>query len=296
RVVLPREQDQRNLDQPFTVVLTGDGYEWTGRWQALHVADAVRRFQEQQQLLRAELGRDVNVDGAYIDQVLLNVYGGPGLHEVWIDDLEVSPHLQPSLPGGGAPGLTTSDGTPATPTAAQIELVKDRLQVNRRPFLLRGTRWAGRSPRELRDLGFNALWIDGQTPETVVAEAVRLGLLLVPELPEEMVNDTPAGGAVNARLTRFVREFPHQDSVLAWQLGARLTHEQGAETQRAAQLVRRSQTHPDRLIAGGVWDGLRGASRNIDLIGLHRWPLATGLELRAYRDWMRQRLNLAEPE
>ena len=300
RVVLPRERDRRNLDQPLTTLLGGDAYDWTGRWQQLTVRAPMRRFQEQMQLLRAELGRDVNTEGAYVDQVVLNLYGGIGLHEVWIDDLEVGP--QPPTLGGirpdGAPARTTggqSAPVSGTPRAVQVELSKDRLLVNKKPFLLRGARWTGRPPRELRDMGFNTLWVDAQTPPAVLAEAERLGLLLVPEVPDRLVSETPSSGGVNAALTRYIREFPHPDAVLAWQIGSGLTQEQTPLVQRAAQLVRRSQTQADRLIAGGVWDGLRGNSRHVDLVGLHRWPLATGLDLASYRDWLQQRINLAEP-
>ena len=41
--------------------------------------------------MRAELKRDVNFADAYLDRLVLNVYGGPGLTEVWIDDLEAGP-------------------------------------------------------------------------------------------------------------------------------------------------------------------------------------------------------------
>lgn len=296
RVVLPHERDRQHLDQPLTTLLSGDRYEWTGRWQQLQLREPMRRFQEQLQLLRADLGRDINTEGAYVDQVVLNVYGGVGLHEVWIDDLEVGPQ-PPALGVGGdgaVPARTTQQATVPV-RAAQVELSKDRLLVNQRPFLMRGTRWAGRSPRELRDQGFNVLWVDAQTPPAVLAEAERVGMLLVPEIPEQLVAQTPTGGGVHAALTRFIRDFAHSDAVLAWQVGSGLTQEQTPIVHRAAQLVRRSQTPADRLIAGGVWDGLRGHSRSLDLLGLYRWPLATGLDLAGYRDWLQQRLLLAEP-
>src|SRR5207237_750493 len=46
---------------------------------------------QQQQLMQADLKRGVDFTDAYIDRLVLNVYGGPGQTEVWIDDLEAGP-------------------------------------------------------------------------------------------------------------------------------------------------------------------------------------------------------------
>ena len=40
-----------------------------------------------------QLGPQVDDREAYLDAVLLNVYGGPGATNVWIDDLEVAGHV-----------------------------------------------------------------------------------------------------------------------------------------------------------------------------------------------------------
>ena len=40
-----------------------------------------------------QLGPQVDDREAYLDAVLLNVYTGPGVSNVWIDDLEVAGHV-----------------------------------------------------------------------------------------------------------------------------------------------------------------------------------------------------------
>ena len=44
-------------------------------------------------MLRAQLKHDVNVADAYVDRLVLNVAGGPGDNQVWIDNLEIGPVL-----------------------------------------------------------------------------------------------------------------------------------------------------------------------------------------------------------
>ena len=43
--------------------------------------------------MRSQLGTDIDGREAYIQRVLLNVYGGPGVTNVWIDDLEIAGYV-----------------------------------------------------------------------------------------------------------------------------------------------------------------------------------------------------------
>src|SRR5262249_19767257 len=60
-----------------------------------------------------------------------------------------------------------------------------------------------------------------------------------------------------------------------------------------AQVVKAAD--PQRPLSADVWDGFQPYSRNVNLLGVHRWPLMTGLELPQYRDWLNQRRLLANP-
>jgi hypothetical protein len=122
-------------------------------------------------------------------------------------------------------------------------------------------------------------------------EAVNLGFWLVPSLP----------GAADARqlvsndlLSREITRFPAPEAVLAWNLGSALTNEQTPAVARTAQLVRSAD--PGRPVSGDVWDGFQPYSRSLNLLGVHRWPLMTTLELPRYREWLNQRRLLANPD
>src|SRR5947207_1963160 len=52
---------------------------------------------------------------------------------------------------------------------------------------------------------------------------------------------------------------------------------------------------PGRPVIADVWDGLMPYSRSLNMVGVHRWPLMTTLELPQYREWLDQRRRLANP-
>ncbi len=303
RLVLPHERDPKNLDQPLTTFLRGDVYETAGRWQRLQLRKPEKLIVKQQQLLRVEIGRDVNIADVYVDQLVINVYGGPGLTRVWTDDLEVGPVVEqrkPSMPAHP----TGRDDTPAvTARVAEVKLQRQQLTVSGKKFFLRAIRYSGTPLKTLRDAGFNTLWIDEQTNAETIEQAVNLGFWLVPMLaaddhatvrgsvPGQLTSSASAVTAVGRRMARFLQ----QDAVLCWDLGGGLAAEQYGSVTRTASALR--SIDPLRPLAGDVWDGFQRYSRGIDqfMLGVHRWPLLTGLELTQYREWLSQRRQLAQP-
>ena len=92
-----------------------------------------------------------------------------------------------------------------------------------------------------------------------------------------------------------MKRFTANDNVLFWDVGGGgLAKEQARSAGLVASLIRSSDSQ--RPIAVDVWDGFqdyRMSSPNV-MIGMHRWPLMTSLELGQYRDWLTQRSNLAK--
>lgn len=295
RLVLPRERDPQNLDQPLTTLLRGDTYELVGRWQRLELRQVTQRLREAQMLLRQELQREVNCDEAYVDQVVLNVYGGPGLHEIWIDDLEVGPIWTESFrPAQALP--PQQDSVPALPTSrvrapSRVEVQQERLQVNGKAFLLRLIRDAGTPLTVLRDAGFNSLAVNSTTEEARLREAADLGFLLVPTWPG-LAERVGAESNLAATVSSEIEGFPLAESVLAWHLGGGWSAE---HLDRLKPLVQHLRRRGPTTLSLEAWDGLRGYSRQVDLLGTYRWPLHTALELRDYHTWLVQRRRLADP-
>jgi hypothetical protein len=296
RIVLPRERDPEQPGQPLTVLVPCEPYQYT-RWKLVSLRQPAKRLREQQQMLNHKHRRDVVTAGAYIDQLVLNLYDGPGLTDVWIDDLEVGPVLegQPAAQPEPSPGT----GAPAGRRSVEVQLRGNQLLVSGKPFLLRGIRHTGTPLKTLREAGFNTIWLDETTPPAMIEDAAALGFWIVPTIR------TPAAlaaapGEVSGTLTsrdqfaEKVARFASHDAVLAWDLGSNLEAEAFTGVMRFARAFRNAdQQQP---VIADVWDGYRGYSRSLEqvMLGTHRWPLMTSMDLASYRDWlvMRRRLSM----
>lgn len=285
RVVLPQERNAKNLDQPVTALLTGDAYAQTGEWQQLWIRDIKKEVTGQSILMQGELNRKINIDGAYLDQLQLNLYSGPGEHQVWIDDIEINPVISTS------PGHNRST-TPANTASIRnnspvVELTRNKLVVNKQNFFLRGIRYTDvGSLKNLREYGFNTLWVDSKIPEATLTAATKEGFWLVPELRPPLLTSNS--------LREEMDRFPRTDQVLAWQLsgGTGLTSEQ---VDVVTKSLRGSRTQ-GQIYSGSVWNGYRQYSQQLEMIGVHRWPLMTTLNPTDYRDWLVSRTRLAQPD
>lgn len=293
RAVLPKERDPRDPSAPLSVLLPGERYQLAGgRWQRLEVRKLTKALADERQRLRVALGRDVDISGAFVDQLLLNLFTGPGTTEVWIDDLEISPVVG-SAEREAPPAKVVSRSKEATappPPGVKavgpvpVEFQRDQLRVGGKPIIFRGIRHTDTPLKTLRDAGLNTLIFPGPAPAAVCEEAARYGFWLMPTVPID--SDTES-------VTREVSRFIADDAVLAWYLGDWRHMEQLDGTIRTAAAIRAAD--PQRPIAADVRDGFWSFSRHVDLIGAHRWPLFTSLEMTRYRDWMQQRHKLARP-
>src|SRR5260370_20507995 len=190
RLVLPLEHNPKKPDELLTTLLRGDPYQNVGRWQPLELRQPIKIAKEQQQLLRLEMNRDVNFSGAYVDCLYLNVYGGPGKTEVWIDDLEIGPVIEspgevsPPPGAGSTPPSAGSDAAPSIPTysgdsrpvpngrrPSVVGMNQDHLMVSSKRFLLRAIRHSDTPLTALRDAGFNTVWFAAAAPSKLVEHA-----------------------------------------------------------------------------------------------------------------------------
>jgi hypothetical protein len=300
RVVLPHDRDPGSLDDCRTTLIRGELYRGPpNRWKRLDLTHPVTLLRQQQQMMQSQLGRPVNIADAYIDAVLLNVYGGPGVNEVWIDALTLGPVLDPPAgqltgrpagpAGQGGPRLAVRPGRPAQ----LVEFSGSHLLVDNRRVFFRGIRHTDTRPEHvkvLRDAGFNTLFCEHDADPAVLRQATEMGFWLVPRLD---VHAEDARLASSDGLDRQMRAFPQPENVLFWNLGNQLAYEQTPLVWRSAQLVHRLD--PQRGVGGDAWDGLARYSGSLNLLSVHRWPLGTGMELTQYRSWLEQRRRLANP-
>ena len=295
RIVLPNERDPNNLDNRLTTFIRGDAYRNAGRWQRLEISRMVQLAQQQQQLMQAQLKRPLNFTDAYIDALMVNVYGGPGPTEVWIDDLEVGPLAadvvkeMPPLVAGNSVTKPTAITRPSSNNMV-VEFNGSQILVAGRRIFFHGIRQTDTPLRSLRDAGFNTVFLDSNASPALIKEAADLGLWVVPQL-NVLADDTRLNGTDG--ITKELSRFIDNDAILFWHLSSTLSFEQTTLMTRAAKVVR--DTDAGRPVTADVWDGLKPYSRILNLVGVYRWPLMTTLEMPRYREWLEQRRRLANP-
>jgi len=294
QVVLPRTEDPRT-GQPMSTLLRGSSYTNVGRWQQLRIDDMPQLLARQVRILRSQSGPNVDALEAYLDRVVLNVYGGPGTTNVWIDDLDIAGYVDsppPSLPSSQRKAVIGESGGNAVVDVRQrrrVELAGSVLMVEGRPMFPRIIHYQGESLAFLQRLGFNAVWLDRPVSPELLHEADRLGLWLIcppprpnsPYVPDERVaTPSPIG--------------PHRQ-VLAWDLGWGLSEDQLETTRDWAKRIRLSDRDQNRPLICRPESNLREYSRYVDLLLIDRQPLGTSLELAEWSDWLQRRPLLARP-
>lgn len=290
RVVLPKERDPNNVDYVMTTYIGGDTYAQSGQWQILEIARPVTEAKLQQQILTKKTGRAIDFSGAYIDALVLNLHAGPGATRVWIDDLEVGP-----IVAGPPVAAIPDNNNPAKPAASPrrpsaVEFEANRLLVGKKRIFFRAIRYTDTTLPVLHKAGFNTVCFDDKVSPALIKEAAELGLWIAPEF--RIANDKGEPLAPDD-IGRQVQRYADNDAVLFNRIGGWLAFEQAtmvARATRSAQVV--DPVHP---ISADVMDGLMPYSRTINMVGVHRFPLMTTLELNKYREWLEMRRRLANP-
>jgi len=324
-IVLPRGRDPRS-GGPLSVLVQGTTYTIVGRWQQLRIEDVPQALRRQVWSLRAQWGPNIDPAEAYVGRLLVNVYGGPGVTNLWIDDLDIAGYVpRPGIPAPSpAPGATsggpagaregspagalpaTGPANPSGPAGGQIKLTDSVLLVDEIPMLPRGIQYQGEPLSLLEQLGFNVVWL-GQPPTAELLEEVnRLareagrrgeGLWLVCPPPGGPPAQTPLESPDAAAAMPEIG--PLYDRVLAWDLGHGLGVQQAAAAGRwgrwARQVKMADRRQAGRPLVCQAETGLKEYSRAVEFLILSRSPLGTSLELADYAAWLRQRPRLAVP-
>lgn len=294
RVVLPRSVDPRT-GQPLSALLPGASYNNVGRWQQLALDEAPKLLSRQVRSLRTQYGPHVDAREAYLDALVLNVYGGPGLTNVWVDDLDVAGYvgMQPA-PAAGPPYVAAAVAPPVAMDAGgeaqrRVQVSGSVLLVDGRPFFPRAVQYRGEPLAALRKLGFNAVWLEQLPSAAQLDEARAAGLWVICPPPRPPRVDAPDEAS-----TAMAPIGPEYAGVLCWNLGHGLGDAEVDVTRRWAQQLRMADRGGRALICHAE-SNLLAYSRACDSLLLDRRPLGTSLELADYGTWVRQRPRLARP-
>lgn len=222
RVILPADKDP-DTGEPSFVLVQGPLYENTERWQRLELVDIRREAEGQVRILRASTRRPITLDGAYLDRLVINLYGGPGLSDVFVDDLTVTPVTRPPAPATVGPPVP--EPVPPGPEAVRpeaparndlpVQLVNNRLSRQGRPWVPTAIYAPGADVPRLRRAGFDLFADDLHASPKRIEQAIASGMMLMP-----MIGGAKPGDVADpAEVARTVENYPYREAVAFWHLG-----------------------------------------------------------------------------
>ena len=277
RVVLPRSKDREG--RTLTVMLDGEFYTQTGLWQRLQVRD-VRKLLEAEARIRRLRG-PVDEGEAYIDHVVLNAYTGPGVTEIWTDDLELvgyasSPRLATpvGLMGSSTPATLTPGAVNDRPRSA--ELRGSVLLVEDRPYFPRVIEHNGEPLAWLKEVGFNTVLLRSPPSAAQLSEAEEADVWLVapPSITDGVLDITPA----------------HR-RIIAWRLGVGATAAEASAIDNLAVQVRRQDREAARPIICDLQRDIEPFVDVGDVFLIGKPIIGTSFDLKHYGDWVSEQVR-----
>ena len=287
RVVFPKQVDPRSPTQQLKTVLRGDSYSKTGSWQELKVGTPTKAMQEQIRLLRAEL-RPTTLDlrHAVVDRVILEVTLDSGRTELLLDDLRFGSFVKPVA----QKEITLTQNTEEAarwPVAFQL----DRLTVNGRPFFPRMLPYHGERVEDLRDAGFNVVWIPEASDVDLQRSLKQQGLWAI-AAPPQLRGST--GSPLDHETAGLLPISCEWDNLLAFNLGVAVPQESQRDVLQWISQVQSADRELHRPIMIDVTGGERIYSRHA-MLGTSRHMFNSMMSFKSYRESLDQHRKLARP-
>ncbi len=292
RVVFPNT-DSPSGNGPMTTLIEGDICQQIDRWTKLgfQTDDGTTLYQKmksQLPLLRRKYGSQVSEKDAYIDAVILNLYGGPGDQEVWIDTLAVEGRVSAERIQQ-ASFLAAEESVPNVVQVAGMQVEQSRpsrvrtdgtvVLIDDRPFVIRAIEYNGEAMSALKEMGFNTLWMANSPTVSQLQRAKdhRLWVIAPPPVDDGL------------RLINF-----QYDPVLAWLVGDRVNWADHAVVKQRIAKIRQIDIRQGRPVLVTAQTGLSDYSRTADLLCVGQKIIGTSFPLHLYSKWLQQRAQLAQ--
>lgn len=258
RVVLPSTVDPRS-GQPLETLIAGDQYAQAGTWQQLTLPAPQDLLKRRQTALQVQVGTQTTVDltGAYLAGLVLNVYTGPGEATVWTDDLDLGGFVaaQASAP---SPIRTASNEVEVVRPVRPVEFNHGTLMVEGVPRLVRAIEFNGEPLNFLADLGFDAVVVKEAPPAAFLEEARRTGL--------GVISPPPFPRGWEQRRLRLPPLDATWDPVWVWHLGYDQRTTDLERTEMQADLIRQMDRRLSRPLMAGPDEALDKYRRRVDVL------------------------------
>ena len=301
RVVLPHTPAP-NGEGPMTTLVAGPELKTSGQWEVLEFGgdeSLTSQLQSELWMLRGKFGSQVTLRDAYVDRIVLNLYTGPGISSVEIDELQLNGIVEATRVSqnvkatgtatGFGFGVGNNQGTTNSmmvdPAVQQASGVAEKrpsiikrdgtvLLVRKRPFFARVVEHNGENFNFLKSLGFNTIELRAAPTAEQLQAANQLDLWLVSP-PPASVGLSPIG-------------FEH-DRVLAWSLGRNLTGRDLSGIQQRLREIRESDQRENRPTFANVKTHWSSIAASADILSVGTDPLGTGFMASQYGNWIKRR-------
>ncbi len=232
RVVFPRTPDPRGEGR-LTALVEGTVYQNVGRWQQLEVADILAQLKRKKGWeLYNRFGSGVDFRESYVDMLVLNVYGGKGATDVWIDDLAINQQVtvenigwQSEVPVHDSRPSSVARTSDPHRLQSPVEVRADRslLQVDQQRVFVTAIQHHGEPLAWLRGLGVNTVLLNSPPSDELLAEAQEQQLWLIAPPPHDW---------------EHLHGSSRYRQVIAWNLGERLSLAEINAARELAQSLR----------------------------------------------------------
>lgn len=256
----------------LTTILWGELYSETGRWQMLEASQLQELLNREMIAIRQEFGSDMQLDGAYIDSIVVNAYTGPGRYRVQVDDLD----LRGMIP-------LASIGIPLPANWRENWRWRHEVPSAEQRY------WASpnRAPTWLQHRGEPLAWV----------KSLGFSGVVTSKLPsvKQLTEIKDAGLAAISPPPTYAVEFPEEllPTFRGWMLGAALDGRQAAIANEQAQTVAKLPVPLRRPIVAEALEDFFAYSRVVDeLIVPSPLPTAAG-SLREHEQWLSATLQTA---
>jgi hypothetical protein len=284
RVVFPHSFDPLT-GKRLTALLPGTATTTVSGWENLGIGGQFSLLSSEMQeavwVLRKKYGPEVNDRDAYIDQLILNVYGGEGPHVIQVGSPRTS----------GSVGLDPSQSNFQDTNAAKRDLALRQvsfqdtdgrplarvrrdgtvLELNDQPFVARIIQHNGESFEFLKGLGFNTIQLATTATDVQVLEAEQTDVWLVSPPPPDWQTPSLA--------TR-------SDRIIAWMLGDGLGEQESRNVAERIREVKTQDPRSQRPVATGAVNNWNAFAQTSDILVVGQLTAGGGLPLSRYSDWL----------
>lgn len=273
-VVLPRSIDPQTGAPRRLLIRSGTPLQGGEDWELVTLTNLPQALADQARVARALTREAIDEREAYVSQLVILAPGGPGVTELWVDQITVH-------------GVLLARDVVAAPRAPQVATVS----MPARPIVTTATRvppprvprliqWQGEPFEMLHRMGFQGVWMGRGPTAEELAEARRLGMVLVcpPPTPEAV-----AAGVLG----------PAHDGVMAWDLGQLAADSDIDLAHRVELALEQYDPVPDRATVMQPIGMPLEASRIADVLLLGRATIGSTFSRPDYAAWLSQQRRFA---